>query len=682
MAESFEQLRAEFLAETEDTLQELQRDLNELEQAHQQGPLPETTVDRVFRTTHSLKGVAGMFGLSRMSEVSHALENVFEDLRRGTLELDAELLDLLHRGNGLLHDLLASAEAPDAHRDEAAELIEGIQSALGARRPEEVPGDDVISDTFLRLDAGEQDGARAAAADGRTIVVVEAHLSEGSFETPFRQLLAAIREWGRVHGTVSHEDDAEARTFRVRLLVSGPDEVFPLMKSVGPLGGEVHFGALPGNAVPAESGSSGTTKTDAPSPEASSAGPEPGPAPTSDAPTAEPRRSSTLRVPVERIDHLLNELGDLMQAKMILDETADAILETVPDRMSRTQVSQSLRGLDRHLRRLQDRILGVRLIGLDPLFQRLERTFRDACRVTGKDARLETRGGARELDKEIVDALSEPLVHLVRNAVDHGVEDPDVRAAAGKSPMGTVTIAARTEGPNAIIEVSDDGAGMDYDRILARGRERGLVGPDEVPTPAELRELLFHAGFTVKNEATEISGRGVGLDAVRESVNRIGGAVEIDETRVGTLFRLRVPITLSILPALEVEAGGQPVFLPLAHVRRVLRVAPGALDRLGERTVYLDGDRAVPCTRLDEVLAGRTPDGTPEFGVLLGLADRRCLLRVERVGRRREVVVRSLGDLLPDVPGVAGCTELGDGRTLLILDAVALFAAGPTAVTA
>jgi chemotaxis protein histidine kinase CheA len=266
----------------------------------------------------------------------------------------------------------------------------------------------------------------------------------------------------------------------------------------------------------------------------------------------------------------------------------------------------------------------------------------------------------------------------VRNAVDHGIEDEATRRAAGKDPCGTVTISARTEGPHALLEVSDDGGGLDFDRIRELAIERGLMDEDSEPTRAELRELLFHPGFTVKTEATEISGRGVGLDAVREGVIRIGGVVEIDDTGVGSRFRLRVPITLSILPALEVEAAGQVAFLPLAHVRRVLRVDASRLERGPERTLFVEGDHAVTVARLDEVLTGASGSTEPGFGVILGLADRRRLLRVDRIGRRREVVVRSLGELLSNVPGVSGCTELGDGRTILILDVLALFETGTT----
>ncbi|MBZ0267145.1 chemotaxis protein CheW, partial [bacterium] len=388
--------------------------------------------------------------------------------------------------------------------------------------------------------------------------------------------------------------------------------------------------------------------------------------------------------PVERVDRLLIRLGDLIQAKMGLDETAAALLDET-QRVSPTMLRQSLRGLDRHIRALQDGILGVRLVELGPLFQKLERTFREACRATGKDARLVTEGEHLELDKGIVDAIAEPLIHLVRNAVDHGLEAPEARARAGKDARGRVAIRARAEGSQTVLEVADDGGGIDRDRVLARGIERGLVPEGAEPSMAEVRELLFQSGFTTKEAATELSGRGIGLDAVRDAMARVGGTVEIVPAESGTTFRMRVPVTLAVMQALEIVDAGRSYFVPLSHVQRVLRPAVDEIDVVAaDERVYLSGQEAIPLRELPSLLDSAVPERLDEVraGVLLGMGDRRLLLPVERVGRRREIVVRSLGPLLPSVPGLSGCTELGDGRTVLILDPIALFEASGRSLAA
>lgn len=692
MADSFEQLRLEFLAETEDTLQQLQQDLNELGQSIESGSVLEAVLDRVFRTTHSLKGVAGMFGLDLMSSVSHAMESVFESIRRGTVSLDRDLADLLHRGNEVLHLLLAAgSEGPEtAEAGPAGAVIAALEAALAAREPD-TPETRAVPGIVAQLDASERDAVRRAIAAGRRVVAVEATLPCEGFEEPFRELLEAIRTWGTVHGSVSGHPDADQDTFTVRVVASGAEEVFPLMKAVGPIGGEVLLGASasPGGEAPSAAAAAAAAAPDedeTPAPEAAPAAAAAGAAPPPPIPEraagAAPRSPATrggasLRVPVERVDRLLIRLGDLIQAKMGLDETAAALLDETR-RVSPTMLRQSLRGLDRHIRALQDGILGVRLVELGPLFQKLERTFREACRATGKDARLVTEGEHLELDKGIVDAIAEPLIHLVRNAVDHGLEAPAVRALAGKEPRGLVAIRARTEGSHTILEVGDDGGGIDRDRVVARGIERGLVPEGATLSMAEARELLFQPGFSTKDAVTEISGRGVGLDAVREAMGRVGGSVEIAPSAAGTLFRMRVPVTLAVMQALEIVDGARSYFVPLPSVLRVLRPAPDDVDVVAtDERVYLSGAEAIPLRELASLLDPAVPERRDEVraGVVLAMGDRRLLLPVERVGRRREIVVRSLGPLLPSVPGIAGCTELGDGRTVLILDPIALFEA-------
>jgi two-component system chemotaxis sensor kinase CheA len=392
---------------------------------------------------------------------------------------------------------------------------------------------------------------------------------------------------------------------------------------------------------------------------------------------------ASLRVPVERVDRLLLKVGELMQEKARLDEAVSRVLGSGGDRTERTLLKQTLRVLDQRIRTLRDVALGVRTVNLEPLFDRLERVFR-ACRVTGRDARFVASGGGTELDKSAVEALAEPLIHLVRNAVDHGLGIPDRRVEAGKDPRGTVRVFARSEGSRTVLEVADDGEGIDFGRVLAKARQLGLVAPDEEPGRARLLDLVFHPGLTVKEEPTEISGRGVGLDVVRDTVARIGGLLDLDTGPLGTTFRLRIPTSLAVVPALEVEARGESYFLP-ANVVRVLDVTSAQRERLhGDEIVVLDGF-AVPTREIaprgsravDAMARARRP------AVLVGVADRRALLVVDRLGRQHDIVVRSLGDVLGSVPGVSGCAELADGRTVLVIDPASLLdRAGPWAEVA
>jgi two-component system chemotaxis sensor kinase CheA len=378
---------------------------------------------------------------------------------------------------------------------------------------------------------------------------------------------------------------------------------------------------------------------------------------------------------VHRVDRLLAGLGDVIQAKLGLDDTARELVDGTTGRRRNMALAQALRTLDRRIRLLQDEILRVRMVSLGPTFQLLERTVRETSRATGKEARLATSGEHVELDKRVVDSLTEPLVHLVRNAVDHGIEDPATRVRLGKNRLGTVRIDAGPRGGHTVLSVSDDGAGLDLDRIERKARASGFLASGATPTRAEIIDVIFRPGFTVREEATSISGRGVGLDAVRAAVAELGGLLTVDTGLEGTLFRLRIPTSVAIARALGVEVAGQEFFVPLAGVVRVGVVRRAEIENAaGEEVVVRDG-RATPVVDLAELLglaaARSTEDRVPAF--FLALADRRLACLVDRLGGQREIVARPLGDPLPAVLGVAGATELGDGRTVLILDPVALF---------
>jgi two-component system chemotaxis sensor kinase CheA len=692
LAESFKRLRAEFLAETEETLETLQRDLDRLEVGIASGTPEPEIVDRVFRTTHSLKGVAGMFGLEDMSAVSHALENALDGLRGETLRLDAALVDLLHQGNEALHRLLAAAakgDDPNASRI-ARGVIVALDDHLAAhtlRAPEEDEEADTRASTWARLDAGERDDVRRAARERRTVAIVRWEIGSGDFEGSFRDLLTRVRTWGTVHGAAVIERDPESGHGDVRVVASSEEGIFHLLKAVGPLDAEVIGWDLDERlrGEPSEIESETEAVSDAPGGEplgadrTGSPSSEQGPAETGSLPIGDGAPGASLsreilRVPVERIDRLFSELTDLMQANLGLEATAEGILDWVPDRMRRTLLIQSLRNLDRRIRTMQNEILRMRMVTLSPMYQKLERTVRETVRLTGKEARLVSSGGEEELDKRVVDALTEPLMHLVRNAVDHGIEDAPTRERAGKDATGTVRVTARPDGSHTVIEIADDGAGVDFPKVRERAVALGLVPEGGEPLRDELVDFLFRPGFSLRKEVTEVSGRGVGLDAVRDSVSRLGGLLEVESGKGGTRFRVRLPSILTISQCLLVEAGGDPFFIPLGSVARVERISPERIERVGTGEIVLHGERAVPVRDLGALLGLRGVDRNLDRipAVILGVANRRLVLLVDRLCGQREVVARSLGDVLPPVAGISGSAQLGDGRTVLILDPATL----------
>jgi two-component system chemotaxis sensor kinase CheA len=656
VSDSLDRLRDEFLAETEDTLAELQKDLRSLEAAGDTGDLPADLVDRVFRTLHSLKGVAAMFGLDAMSAAAHALESLLEGLRQKRFRLDAELLALLFRGQADLHAMHAAARvAGSGTPAHVEELAAAVAQALRRR----APAADVFEETLRGLPESEMRAVARARRERETVALVEWSLSESGFEAQFREMLAAVRRWGVAIGTVTTVHESPPGTVLARMVVAGGAELFALIREVTPLGAHVITPAdVPITPEPA------APEDHAPSP----AEPD-GAAHARD--EAARREAASLRVPVERIEHLLVELGELAQTTTHLEESIErSVAAGGRARMERAAIRQSLRAMDRRIRSLHDGVLGVRKIPLRGLFDRLERIFRDACVRSGKDARFIARGGDTELDKSLAESLAEPLIHLVRNAVDHGIEDPPARVAAGKSARGTVRVEARAEGDRLVVELADDGGGVDHERVLARAKALGWIGSDEDPSIDERLALIFRPGLSVKDHATSLSGRGVGLDVVREKVARLGGVLDLETGPAGTVFRLRLAPSLAVVTALEVEAAGECYFLPLTNVARVVEIASEEAGAAAH-SVEVDG-RSVP---VRDLIAGASVAASRRRArpaILLALADRRALVLVDRVGRRRELVVRPLGDLVGPIRGIAGCAETSDGRSVLVLDPAAL----------
>ena len=380
------------------------------------------------------------------------------------------------------------------------------------------------------------------------------------------------------------------------------------------------------------------------------------------APVFRPRLSDTapaLRVPAARLDELIDLVGELVIAQAAVSQAAE----------DGADLLESLDTLRRHTRELQDRVMAVRMIPLGTLFGRYQRLVRAVAAARGRQARLDVRGADTELDKSMVEMLADPLTHLVRNAVDHGLEAPEVRQAAGKPPEGRVTLEARHESGHVVVTLADDGAGLDLAAIRARAVQRGLIGAHESPSDARLRELICEPGFSTAAAVTEFSGRGVGLDVVRNNIAALHGSLEIDSRPgQGTSFRIRLPLTLAILDALGLNVGGRTFMLPVRQVKETLRPRTG--DVLGRGEIVRVRGEPVPLLRLGALLGDDDHRGDPAAGlvVLVEHLGGPLGLLVDGMTEAREVVIKSLQPHMARIEGVLGGAILGDGRVALILD--------------
>ena len=422
------------------------------------------------------------------------------------------------------------------------------------------------------------------------------------------------------------------------------------------------LGALLGSAAPA-----GTR----PAPPAAASVPEPAKAvPGAD---AAPARSSMVRVDFAKLDHLLNLVGELIVHRTKLSELARQVADAVP--VAGPQLLEAMHQVAGVSTQLQETIMDVRMLPLRYVFERFPRLVRDLARQQGKVVELVLQGEDTRVDKAVIDEIGEPLVHLIRNAVDHGIETPAERSARGKPPAGTLLLAAAQESNQVVITLVDDGAGIDAAAVRRKAVERGILGPDELIDDREAIQLIFTEGFSTARTVTDVSGRGVGLDVVVQSMERLNGLIEAETIPgAGTKFTLQLPLTLAIITVLMVEVGGAVYALPSGSVVESLRFPKGDVTRIGGRDTLRVRDRLVPLVHLAELFGAPGPGAGEAYAVIVGRGEKRLGLTVDRLRGQQDVVIKALDPAVSEsVAGIAGATILGDGRVVLILDVASLF---------
>jgi two-component system chemotaxis sensor kinase CheA len=409
-------------------------------------------------------------------------------------------------------------------------------------------------------------------------------------------------------------------------------------------------------------------------PDAATATPEPprgGKAPETAA--LVPTRSSMVRVDFAKLDHLLNLVGELIVHRTKLSELARQVADIAPG--AGPELLASVHLVAGVSTQLQETIMDVRMLPLRHVFERFPRLVRDLARQQGKQVELVLQGEETRVDKAVIDELGEPLVHLIRNAVDHGIEPPAVRAARGKSPTGTILLTASQESSQVVITLVDDGGGIDAAEVRRRALERGIVRADEALTDREAIQLIFTEGFSTARTITDVSGRGVGLDVVVHSMERLNGLIEAETIPgAGTKFTLQLPLTLAIITVLMVEVGGAVYALPSGAVVESLRYPKSEVTRIGGRDTLRVRDRIVPLVYLAELFGASEARGDEAYAVIVGRGEKRLGLTVDRLRGQQDVVIKALDPVIAEaVAGIAGATILGDGRVVLILDVASLF---------
>jgi two-component system, chemotaxis family, sensor kinase CheA len=646
----------EFLAEAEDILETANQALLAIENAQEEGSSDPDRVNALFRAVHSFKGLAGMFGLKEPSELSHRLEFLLDELRLGKVGLGRDAIDVLVETVALLGRLVhqAGGKQPFENIHAALERIDG----LIAKKPSS-PTDRPLSE-LVGLDRGilqvlteyEEHRLRECIRERKNLYMLRAEFDLSGFETGIKDLNALLKEHGEIICTLPTPGSGAGIGFSI---VLGSKENMKTVQSAI---------TVPNVGVKtiayAEAQKAGESRPGAEAATLKSA-------------------SSTVRVDIYKLDNLMNAVGEMHLIKNIVGRIARE-LRTMQGFMGLSvDLHKAQRGLERKLNDLQEGILEVRMVPIGQIFTRLSQVVRMYAREAGKEIDLELRGEETELDKLMIEDLADPLMHLVRNAIDHGIETPEERKRLGKPERGSVKLTAFPKGNHVVITIEDDGAGMDAERIAATAVEKGILAPDHgLDATADRREILdliFLPGFTTRDTVTEISGRGVGMDVVKRNVSKLSGMIDIQtEPGAGTVFTLTLPITLAIIKALIAESGGRTFAIPLSSVLEIQQATSGKVETVEGREVMAVREDTVPLLRVTDVFHLPKQEERDTFYVILvGLAERRVGIIVDNLRDQQEIVIKPLGKRLADVPGVAGATELGDRRgVVLVLDVESL----------
>ena len=665
--------RSEFISEAQETIEALARELLNLESARR-GEEPDPLVlNAVFRGAHSLKGLSSMFGVEPMARLAHALEDLLDELRMGRRPLEASTLDLLLESPDLLNRILAEESrggplAAGAAADELARRLRSAGEPVEAGS-EAVAAFDLGPEVLRVLTEYEEHRLKANAAKGVSLHRVRAAFDLATFDRGLAALNAALRPLGEVISTLPSPGTVDPSTIAFEVLLGSKE---PAARVQAALGERAKVTEVPrlrqAAAEPA-----------GPAP-AATAGGVPGPHP-SDGPDSSLRSvSQAVRVDIHKLDRLMNAVGELVLVKSNLARIAE-MARSVGAELG-LELHRETRMLERKLDELRSGILEVRMVPLSQVFDKLARMVRKISRELGKEVDFQVSGGEVELDKLIVEELSDPLMHLIRNAIDHGIEPAERRERAGKPRAGRLVLAARQRGNHVEIAVEDDGGGIDEQRVRQVALRRRLATAEGLRQMShrDLLNLIFIPGFSTARQVTALSGRGVGMDVVKSNVAALSGIIELSSQKGwGTRFELTLPVTLAIVRALVVSASGHTYTVPLNSVLEILALEPKEIRTIEGREVLTLRGATLPLVRLAAFfgLSPRPPAAALAwpgrvFVVVVGLAQERLGIAVDEIAGQQDVVVKPLGQALEGVRGVAGATDLGNRQTVLVLDVAAV----------
>jgi len=647
-----------FAAEARDYLQALNNDLLDFEK----DPANKAILDEMFRAAHSLKGMAGTMGFDELAEFTHEMESVLDLLRLNELRVDTHVINVLFQAVDTLEVLLEQTISDEPIGSFSNELaaLRALISRRSAIEEESATEPEVVS---VDLDEFSRETVKQGIEQGFNAYEIIVSLRPKTLLKSVRvyTVFQALEAVGTIIQTNPSIQDLEEEQFDLEfgiiiLTKESPSEIRSIIEGISEIDGVSVAPVRLGNGEEII-GIAEEPEPVAESDEAAAA------VETKTVPSRHHRSEALVRVETERLDKLINLVGELVISRTQVMEIADV--------GENSEQKNVLLQLDRVTTELQYAAMSLRMVPLKQVFDRFPRMVRDFAQSSGKRINLEIFGEMTELDRSIVNQIADPLVHLIRNSIDHGLEPEEERIAKGKPAAGTIRLGARHEGSHILIEISDDGKGLDVERIRSKAIETGLLadGTEEL-SMAEAVEFLFSPGFSTAQEVTDLSGRGVGLDAVRSTVESLSGTIEMQsEPGQSLTTTIKLPLTLAIIKALLVVADGEILAVPLQAVRENIQVMRSETKTIQQHNVVMLRNEVLPLFDLAECL-GFTPYVGSDLlqVIILDIRGEKVGFIVEDLIGQQEIVIKSLSGVVKDIPGITGATVLGNGNVALILD--------------
>ena len=671
----------DFIAEAEEILESLSDDVEvAYEQFESLKKIKPDLLNKIFREMHSLKGLASMLQLDKITTLSHDMESLLDKARMGKVKLSPDIFSVLDEARKALRQLIIEVSQGGEKLDTSL-LLEKISNMIEGESKKQEPSRPKLKlpeETLKSLTEYEEHRLKENIEEGNRIYSVQVGFSFVDFDVRLKSLTELLNNSGEVISTLPVIDPDITEGIHFKLIYGTNLDENSVRKIVQGENGVVEDLLERGSSTPLQKEEKKEKVMAETAP--SSKEIEEEPAKEEESVTEEGEEikgiSNNVKVDIEKLDEVMGLVGELGLIKTSFEKISSILLDISELHDLWREMQRNIRSMDKKLDELQRSIIDIRMVPISQIFTRINRTARRLARQSGKEISIQMYGGETELDKRIMDGLVTPLVHLIRNSIDHGIESAKDRFKYGKSPEGLLVISAYHRGNAIVIEITDDGKGIDYEKIKDVAIKKGIVGEKDILSEQECLDLIFQPGFSSADKVTEVSGRGVGLDVVKTTVEKMKGSISVwSEKGKGTTFQLILPITLAIIQSLIVKCAGQNYAIPISSVIESFRIKESDIEFVNKKEVYNLRGTTLPIVRLEErfkIKRDKQKENDSLFVVVAKKGEKSAGIVVDDLVGEQETVIHPIGKKLGNLPGVAGATEIGENQVILVIDTASL----------